>query len=521
MTVESDFFFRGLERWNLGWPTPNFAGAWLATLLPLCWVCSIKWGTRHHRFIGAAVLLAEMVLWFALCKTYSRGGLLAAVAGACVFMGVRFIGRCEIVWPAFLRVSLRAATIAVLLLATGFVGRVTPAYTLDDESALNRLELWERGTVMMASAPLLGWGDGESGRAYMNWFQPVDRTEGYATMVNSFLHVGVEHGLLALAIIVGMGAGVLTLAVLLGRESEGWESRLAAVAGASLFAWAVANVFSTLWIDWRLWIVPSFAVLVVAFAAWRVRRFRWRATLGVGALAGLACPVGLFALGMEWVKQRPLRIEPVSDGAVLVRREGEEAQRIWHVWPDAEVLGRTPGKEIRRWIEDSGSPGYMVVHSPVRAIDISARPDLSAKAVVLFGRQAERLDEQTAGVAQKVVLIHPIGSVPSLDVKPELGDASKDEWPAAGAAGSLPSRAGLQESGEQSSLQPPDVGCYSRQLAIVLPGIDQRGDRAAWRAWAESVGAKIVLSNGVGTDIRAAWPDVWDQLQCGEPVVVQ
>ncbi|MGH8019271.1 MAG: hypothetical protein ACREIA_13460 [Opitutaceae bacterium] len=67
-----------------------------------------------------------------------------------------------------------------------------PSYTREDESAMNRLELWEGGAVMMASAPLWGWGGGELGRAYMNWFQSADRTEGYAAMVNSFFHAGLE-----------------------------------------------------------------------------------------------------------------------------------------------------------------------------------------------------------------------------------------------------------------------------------------------------------------------------------------
>ncbi|MGH8019265.1 MAG: O-antigen ligase family protein [Opitutaceae bacterium] len=112
----------------------------------------------------------------------SRGGLLAVTAAACFFSGVRFIGHRKIVWPALFWGSLRVATITILLLATGFVGRMTPSYTRGDASAMNRLDLWRGGAVLAASAPLLGWGDGESGRAYMNWFQSADRTEGYATM---------------------------------------------------------------------------------------------------------------------------------------------------------------------------------------------------------------------------------------------------------------------------------------------------------------------------------------------------
>ncbi|MGH8019272.1 MAG: hypothetical protein ACREIA_13465 [Opitutaceae bacterium] len=87
---------------------------------------------------------------------------------------------------------------------------------------------------------------------------------------------------------------MVTLAVLLGRGLEGRESRLEAAAGAAPAAWAVANVFSRLRVDWGLWmIVSSFVVPMAAVPAWRMRQFRLRATPGGGAVAGIACLAGL------------------------------------------------------------------------------------------------------------------------------------------------------------------------------------------------------------------------------------
>lgn len=36
--IEGEFFSGGHLRWNLGWPTPNYAGAFLVTLLVLAFV---------------------------------------------------------------------------------------------------------------------------------------------------------------------------------------------------------------------------------------------------------------------------------------------------------------------------------------------------------------------------------------------------------------------------------------------------------------------------------------------------
>jgi hypothetical protein len=40
MILDGDFYYYGLLRWNLGWPTPNYAGAFVATLLALAFAFS-------------------------------------------------------------------------------------------------------------------------------------------------------------------------------------------------------------------------------------------------------------------------------------------------------------------------------------------------------------------------------------------------------------------------------------------------------------------------------------------------
>ena len=93
----------------------------------------------------------------------------------------------------------RLAGIGILLAATGFFSRIDPRFVAGDASAGNRLVLWKGGLQMMAAAPWHGWGSGRSGSGFMHWFQPLESTQEYAGMVNSYLHVGVEYGLPVLA----------------------------------------------------------------------------------------------------------------------------------------------------------------------------------------------------------------------------------------------------------------------------------------------------------------------------------
>ena len=65
MILEGEFFSGVHLRWNLGWPTPNYSGAFLVTLLALAFVFS----TSRLRWVALAT---EVVGFFLLAKTYSR-----------------------------------------------------------------------------------------------------------------------------------------------------------------------------------------------------------------------------------------------------------------------------------------------------------------------------------------------------------------------------------------------------------------------------------------------------------------
>ncbi len=502
MILEGEFFSGGHLRWNLGWPTPNYAGAFIVTLVVLCWSV----GASRWRW---AALAAETGGLFLLAKTYSRGAVvawgLAWLFGVLASCGWR-VPTERLVWTG------RVVILAVMMLAVGFgwsratesgdeirgspasavaklrrdksdgpIGERTAkvendraAPAAEDGSVVNRLALWRGGLQMIAAAPWSGWGAGESGRSYMNWFQDTDQTEGYTTMVNSHLHVAVEHGLPVLAAVLWVGAWLLVVAWRgawdEGRSGESvlgaTRSTLMMAAGASLVAWMAANVFTTLWIEPKLWIVPGLAALIVLAGAVQPAAPGWRRALPAGLAGAVVVALGLWLAGRTLAAQSPLAIRPTASGAIIIGPRGGpvDEKAAWHVWADPAVLGPTPGKELRRWLASSPEPLVLIVHRP----DSPTQPEnlAGATGVILVGRQVERLAQGGGFRHPRLRLVHPLRAPPP------------------------------------DAVRPADGSC------VVLPGIDEAGNGLAWRTWAAAVGTRVIESPATGLDIRAAWPAV-------------
>jgi hypothetical protein len=467
MIFEGQFFYNGQARWNLGWATPNYAGAFLVILVAFLW---IPCGRSYWRWVG---LVAEAALYFLLSKTYSRGALVALVCSAACFIFVQGVARLKDVWRLWL---VRAVLCGSFVLGTGLAFRLSPSSLDRDAAAINRLDLWRGGLCMATAAPLHGWGSGEAGRAYMNWYQGIDRSEGYTTMVNSYLHIAVERGLPFLALVL-LSFGVLLLRALQeGRENlyrgniaggYSWLPCLRAAAGASLVAWAVANIFTTLWIEPKLWIVPAIATGIVMWPIPALRLRNLCSTMLIAGCVSVAMCVGIFLAGRWTSCGERTRAKP-GDGVVLVERNDVEHGTLaeCHIWPDDAVFGQSPGKELRRWIEVAKSPMRLVVH---RVQMKDQGKTLSADFALLAGRQCSRLINEEGGDlhSRHWVLVHP-------------------------------------------SVPPPKqvVVDPASSVVVILPEIDELGLNSAWRKWGDSVGARVVVTPGVGLDIRTAWPEM-------------
>jgi O-antigen ligase len=131
--------------------------------------------SRHHARRARLVLLVPLlVCGGALIATHSRGGLVAAAAGAAVIVSVR-IGK---------RNTAVLALLCVLLLMFASLARQGSAGDADrGDTFQTRLELWSESFDVLRAAPLFGLGQGR-----------LVEEIGQVTH-NSFLHAYAEMGL--------------------------------------------------------------------------------------------------------------------------------------------------------------------------------------------------------------------------------------------------------------------------------------------------------------------------------------
>ena len=493
------YFFNDHLRWNLGFETPNQGGAWVATLLPWLWGLTFfvfgRLSASHGRkcwgwrLLAILFVAAEYVVTWALVKTYSRGalvGVLTALGLATVLSGWLF-------WRARRRERLssdatvspivgngwkplfacfgpwlgRGALLVLFLGVSDFTQRLTPDYASSDKSVTNRVDLWKGGLELIAISPMRGWGWGESGASFMHWTQPIGRSEGYKSMVNSYLTVGVEGGLPVMAVVlcgcffalfIGI-RGMVTQDKKEGKETASW---LPLAAAASWLAWLVCLLFSNLWIIPLLWVIPAVTIVCLGYVAMRrVALGKMRRWLFVAGLIAVIICGGLWALGSRWESALPLSIARVSGGKVTLasRNASEDTERLV-VLPDAQVLGEAYGQELRRWVIASPYPLRLaVIASPDAVLPVG-------ETVVAFGAACSglRLD------GRKTVRIHPTQS-PEEKVKVVEG----------------------------SILQ--------------LPGIDVGQHNADWEAWAAQSGLTAGYSWGLATDVRSRWPEMMLSMQ--------
>ena len=451
------------------------------TLLVFLWALDRK---KSCVIIG---LLGEAVLYYLAAKTSSRGALIALGAAAAYFLMARGFETLKEKWLLW---SLRIIIVGCCVFSTGFYERLAPQNLTGDGSVVNRLALWRSGLAMVAGSPLKGWGVGESGQAYMNWFQAIDHTEGYTTMVNSYLHIAVEYGLMYLFIVVVVITWLLLIGWLASRSRDdsiyakigmvrGFDMHsIVSASGAAVVAWAVANGFTTLWIEPKLWVVPGLgAAILICQIRYLGRQLLFRSVLISGALSIVMISI-LLSMAVYFRRDDNLLVKPGACGTIVAQGIDRVASPVvWHVWPDTVVLGRSPGKELRRWLSESRSQLCLVIYPVTGRSDFSTAADV-IDCEMLFGRQCARFRKGYMGPRAKtqLCLVHPTVPPPP---------------------GALPLSA------------PP------QSITLILPEVDEAGLNAIWRVWAEHNHARVVFSSNVGFDIRAAWPQVVQKIGPG------
>jgi hypothetical protein len=310
-----EYFYGETLRWSFGFENPNKAAVIFACAVPLGWcLWQLSWRLKSKWLKVLALLVtaaALMAAWYCLIMTYSRGGLVAAGVALFYLIGHAALegGKPETPWHKRAEVWLSVLLGAVLAVGTmwnGLGDRSTEALG-KDASVANRMELWN-GALQMAAENVHGFGTGKSGEQYMQWYQPLERQEGYRTMVNSYLTFLVEQGWLwSAAILLGF------VLFWVWTKPRSGEPVTVALRG-SIAAFLVAGIFSTTMEDWRLWVIPAAcAVILVTLAAGKRKRIEKTHLLATGGIVLAGC-AALLTVGALKSGKDPLRRGFGGDG---------------------------------------------------------------------------------------------------------------------------------------------------------------------------------------------------------------
>jgi O-Antigen ligase len=374
----SEIFFQGFWRMDWGLGNPNKTAALIAILMVAVWALAY---TRKWLFWVSLALFSA--LGICLVHTFSRGGMVAAFCGlipllVCLRRPLpvkRIVGAIAAVW-----VIIGAS---IYLQAHERYGQ---GVVQEDRSISNRFVLWKMAPTMMVDAPG-GWGIGESGKAYMDWYQPLDRNESYRTLVNSHLTWLVEFGWLGRFLYIFGWLAVFLLC--LPTQGNRW---LAVSLGIwiSLFAGAwFSSVGESIW----LWIVPAVALAWVI--VWRIRSHAWPET------KLLLLPPSLAAASLIFLALLAPHSPVTKRGNALAIGKGVPS--TWVV-ADRIVLGKSFPRPLRESLAKNPQLSCGIVER------IEDLPDNVASALVFSGK----LNSKNSGVIEgklksvkSLILVNP------------------------------------------------------------------------------------------------------------------
>lgn len=473
MGNSADYFYNSSLRWTFGFENPNKAAVLFACLLPLLFIgWNLIWSVRKSWWIKStlALVVAALVVADALClfKTYSRGGVVAAAVGILYLLTRTGWSHRPSPWTQLFHSARFNATAALmgllmaLFLGVGLGERSLEPVTTGDASVGHRFVLWQSALQMAAENPL-GFGTGKSGEAYMQWYQPVDATTGYRTMVNSYLTFLVEQGWLWFTLVL-LATGLFWSWGLPGKPGP-LGSDIAAGLRASVLAFLVSGIFSTIMEEPVLWIIPAGCALVLA--GWslytRVSFSRRQAVPAAAWVIGLLLALylgGLVQSSADPLSRKFIRSPDGRTASELALKKSFPGQKIWVVVPDSKVLGPYYGKLLRQLVVETGV-----------SLKLESSADLHGPVDCLL-------------LAGNGVKIPPIASTSStiLLAPAVISEADAQAWSAS-----------------------------SPRLVLLIPSIDEDRRARFWRDYmATSKPANVTLNTltGVGLRIDWAWEDV-------------
>ena len=399
--MEGLYHFGEYLRWSYGFSSPNAAGAFIAMLMAFIMpFTSVLLGRGKKRLLWGMLFVGELLLWFLLAKTYSRGALFAAIV-CLVISAVAVSFKSGKYKEAVAIFIVKAVLISAVIFVTGFYNRISPDYMAKDGSVCARADLWCGGLEMISVAPLTGWGNKSSGREYINWFQDITDGREYAGMVNSYLCIASELGLPVLSVIL-LPFLFLILLGFVGISQCDLPFSLGASLG--ILAYLIANFASTLMIFGSLLsLVLFFAIIILLLNLPLNQKLlrKWKNLLLISVVLTLVFCVGLFLFAKflsAGVIEKNAHSVTLFSGQPL-----ESLQEKIAFLADSSVLGIYYGKEIRSAV--NGSNFTLTVFPPDTQI-----MDLKGFfAVVSCGESVKYLN----GVdGARLIIVNPVGIPP-------------------------------------------------------------------------------------------------------------
>ncbi len=260
-----EFFYHGMTRLDFGFGNPNKTAIMIAQLIIFC-LFLLSLLPRREKLLRWVSMSGAFVLLLLLMQTFSRGG---AVALALGLVPIVVVYRKKITRKILLILGGVATVLCFHAVYIGFIERLLKGFFLSDASVENRFRIWSEAPKMIASASN-GWGWGNSGLAYMRWYQDLGSAEKYRTLINSHLTWMVEGDWLFRFLYVIAWCVVFCLCY------PGKESPRKAFAFSLWLVLAVGMCFSSVGELAFLWVLPIISLFCVLFLPdnrIRVRQF--------------------------------------------------------------------------------------------------------------------------------------------------------------------------------------------------------------------------------------------------------
>ncbi len=289
-----------------------------------------RWG-----LLAAAGLLSG--LGALMLHTYSRGAVVALIAGMLWVFAVA--GR-ELFQDAGRKIIVICSMLFLVIYGTviEFNERLIHGLASKDLSVSNRFVVWRQVPNMIWSSPS-GWGRGNSGVVYNQFFQENQTNAKYRTLLGSHWTWMAEYGWMwSLGY---LAFWTLTLLLCLPQREQAWEM---SVIGGLWVAFGAGAAFSSVAEEWILWILPLLGLGWVVWQRFRTSQWPRRRHCFIAA-AALPVVFGSFLL----VGQATPPGVPVKGGQKSIMIGGG-VPSVCLYQPDTTIVGANYGHDLRAWV---------------------------------------------------------------------------------------------------------------------------------------------------------------------------